>query len=85
MYADINLSVYIPNDDINPARKLRMKKAKEHGAIRVEQWRTDITHIIVDQGIKYNNLLSHLKISELPVSTLFLDNTFVISYLASLV
>ena len=67
--ADYNLSVYIPNDDINPARKLRMKKAKEHGAIRVEQWRTKTTHIVVDKGIKYNNLLSHLELSELPVST----------------
>ncbi|KAI8953748.1 hypothetical protein F4801DRAFT_82575 [Xylaria longipes] len=46
---------YIPNDDVNPARKIRITKAREHGAI----WTRDpsgATHVIVDTGLEYQHI-----------------------------
>ncbi|KAI1750950.1 hypothetical protein F4782DRAFT_507365 [Xylaria castorea] len=46
---------YIPNDDVNPARRIRITKAREHGAI----WTRDsnvATHVIVDTGLEYQHI-----------------------------
>ncbi|KAI0468578.1 hypothetical protein F4859DRAFT_489624 [Xylaria cf. heliscus] len=46
---------YIPNDDLNPARRMRITKAREHGAI----WTQDskiATHVIVDAGLEYHHI-----------------------------
>lgn len=46
---------YIPNDDIAPARRLRINKAREFGA----SWTRDpltATHIIVDKDIAYGDV-----------------------------
>ncbi|GAB0136154.1 hypothetical protein EsDP_00004466 [Epichloe bromicola] len=46
---------YIPNDDIAPARRLRINKAREFGA----SWTRDpltATHIIVDKDIAYSDV-----------------------------
>ena len=50
---------YIPDNDIAPARRLRITKAREHGAT----WtRTPInaTHIVVDKSINYKDISSVL-------------------------
>ncbi|KAI0910616.1 hypothetical protein F4823DRAFT_589573 [Ustulina deusta] len=46
---------YIPNDDINPARRLRITKAREHGATWTQN-STEATHIIVDKGLSYDDI-----------------------------
>lgn len=41
---------YVPDNDINPARKLRIRRAREHGA----EWTrspSKATHVIVDRGL----------------------------------
>ncbi|KAI0817950.1 hypothetical protein GGR55DRAFT_694148 [Xylaria sp. FL0064] len=46
---------YIPNNDISPARRMRITKAREYGAV----WTRDLhcaTHVIVDKDLKYNDL-----------------------------
>ncbi|KAJ3568242.1 hypothetical protein NPX13_g6488 [Xylaria arbuscula] len=46
---------YIPNDDVNPVRRIRITKAREHGAI----WTRDAyiaTHVIVDTGLNYHQI-----------------------------
>lgn len=43
---------YIPNDDINPVRRLRMAKAREYGATRTQSV-SEATHVVVDKHIKY--------------------------------
>ena len=65
---DIRTVVFIPNDDIAPSRRLRIRKARERGAVWVREWRDGITHIIVDRGISYDQVISFLKIASLPVS-----------------
>ncbi|KAI1320240.1 hypothetical protein F5Y16DRAFT_390160 [Xylariaceae sp. FL0255] len=50
---------YIPNDDVNIARRTRITRAREHGA----QWTRDITtatHVIVDKALSHNDITSTL-------------------------
>ncbi len=50
---------YIPNNDIAPARKLRIGKAQEYGA----QWVRDLvlaSHVIVDKHLEYKDIESLL-------------------------
>ncbi|KAH9909005.1 hypothetical protein F4778DRAFT_208313 [Xylariomycetidae sp. FL2044] len=46
---------YIPNNDVNPARRIRIARAREHGAVWVREMR-DATHIIVDKGLSYMDI-----------------------------
>ncbi|KAI2784841.1 hypothetical protein F4815DRAFT_138231 [Daldinia loculata] len=46
---------YIPNDDINPARRLQIGKAREHGATWCRKL-DEATHIIVDKKLTYTDI-----------------------------
>jgi len=46
---------YIPDNDIAPARKLRITRAQEHGAQWVRQL-TAASHVIVDKALKYKDI-----------------------------
>lgn len=63
--------VYLfPNNDISMARRLRLHKIIQLGAAWVTNWREDITHVIFDDDRHtYAQLLRHLKIVSLPVSS----------------
>ncbi|KAI1121617.1 hypothetical protein F5Y10DRAFT_255897 [Nemania abortiva] len=43
---------YIPNDDINPARRMRITKAQEYGATWTKDTR-EPTHVVVDKDLTY--------------------------------
>lgn len=66
---------YIPPDNINPARKLRITKALEHGATWVKEWNRGkgFSHVIVDSNLTYADILKWLKLEKLP-SELILVN-----------
>ena len=42
----------------------------KHGALWAKEWRDGVTHVIADKSLCYNDLITHLKISSLPVSAL---------------
>ncbi|KAK4171847.1 hypothetical protein QBC36DRAFT_382247 [Triangularia setosa] len=46
---------YIPNDDIAPARKLRIAKARDYGAEWVRSLHS-ATHVIVDKHLSYSDI-----------------------------
>lgn len=60
------LFYFFPNNDIAPARRARIRKAMEWGALWVKEWKDGITHVVVDDNLCYNDLLSFLKVSALP-------------------
>lgn len=64
---DEHTTVFIPNNDVAPSRRLRIRKVLERGALWVREWRDGITHVIVDDELKYNQVMSFLKIPSLPV------------------
>ena len=39
----------------------------EFGALRVREWRQDVSHIVVDEHVPYQDVIKFLKISSLPV------------------
>ncbi|KAI1107799.1 hypothetical protein F4804DRAFT_809 [Jackrogersella minutella] len=51
---------YIPNDDINPARRLQITKAREHGATWCREL-ASATHIIVDKKLTYADIERNLQ------------------------
>ena len=57
---------FVPNNDISGARKFRIRKAMEFGAVWVRQWGEHITHVIVDHDVNYEVCLQHLGISAFP-------------------
>jgi hypothetical protein len=60
--------VFIPNDDIAPNRRLRMNKAREYGAVRTESWNRKITHVIVDNGLNFEAVMTVVPLEYFPVS-----------------
>ncbi|KAJ6120079.1 DNA polymerase family X [Penicillium sp. IBT 18751x] len=56
---------FLPNDDIAPSRRLRIQRAREYGAQWAREWTESITHIIVDKGLLYQDLLTHLRVEDL--------------------
>ncbi|KAI9846095.1 MAG: hypothetical protein M1837_004351 [Sclerophora amabilis] len=57
---------FIPNDDIAPARRMRITKAREYGAIWARNLRDGVTHVIADRGLHYQDIIKFLELSSLP-------------------
>ncbi|OHF01039.1 hypothetical protein CORC01_03606 [Colletotrichum orchidophilum] len=51
---------FIPNDDIAPARKIRIRKAQEFGALWTRSLQ-DATHVIVDRRLDWKSIESVLR------------------------
>ena len=67
---------FFPNNDISPARRARIRKAMEWGAIWVKDWKDGITHVIADNSLCYDDLLSFLKIPALPPGISLVDELY---------
>lgn len=65
---------YIPNNDIAPARKLRIGKAQEYGARWVRNL-ADASHTIVDKHLEYKDIESVLG-SEVPDSLVIVNEEY---------
>ncbi|WPG99607.1 DNA polymerase beta-like protein [Acrodontium crateriforme] len=62
-----NLHFYFfPNNDLHPARRMRIAKAIEFGAQWHKDWSSDITHVIVDKMMDFTKLTKFLKVNCLP-------------------
>jgi DNA polymerase IV len=59
---------FIPNNSIAPDRKLRIQRSQEYGASWAQAWSADITHVIVDRGLDYKEVLKVLTPEQLSVS-----------------
>lgn len=62
------LADFFPNNDTHPARRMRITKALEYGALWIKDWAEGITHVIADNSMNYTQLLKYLKLDALPVS-----------------
>ncbi len=59
---------FLPNNDISPARRMRIAKAIEYGAVWAKEWTDEVSHMILDRDLCYNDVLSFLKLDRVPVS-----------------
>lgn len=62
------LPVFFPNNDVSPLRRLRIQRAQEYGALWEKTWGDGVTHVIVDKGLTFQDVLKHLKLDVFPVS-----------------
>lgn len=58
---------FVPNNDISPSRRLRIQRSQEYGASWAQTWSSDVTHVIVDKGLDYKELLKVLTPEQLSV------------------
>ncbi|OJD18833.1 hypothetical protein AJ78_01165 [Emergomyces pasteurianus Ep9510] len=67
---------FIPNDDISPARRMRISKAVEFGASRSSTWNDTVTHVIVDKMISFTDVQKYLKLESLPPSVSLVNDSY---------
>lgn len=67
---------FIPNNDINPARKNRIKKAEQYGAVRALAFDEDVTHVICDSDMTYQGLLKHFKVEDVPETAVYVNENY---------
>ncbi|EEH21115.2 hypothetical protein PABG_03346 [Paracoccidioides brasiliensis Pb03] len=67
---------FIPNDDIAPARRMRINKALEFGASRLLSWNDTVTHVVVDKTISFSDVLKYLKRDALPSSVFLVNESY---------
>jgi DNA polymerase IV len=67
---------YLPNDDIAKARKIRITKAREHGATWTRDMGPHVSHLIVDKKLTYKDALSFFKIPSLPDHIVVVNDTY---------
>ncbi|KAK6363632.1 hypothetical protein TWF730_001056 [Orbilia blumenaviensis] len=57
---------FIKPSEKRPERKMRIEKAKEYGATVVFELSKEVTHIIVDSDLKYQDVLTFLETDSVP-------------------
>ncbi|KAF8534376.1 hypothetical protein BDD12DRAFT_809407 [Trichophaea hybrida] len=71
---------FIPNNLKNPARKLKVQRAHEHGAFCASGLFVDceeaITHIVVDSNFKYTDILKALGLDSIPAHIIVVKDTY---------
>jgi len=67
---------FFPNDDKNPARRMRMTKALEFGATWQKDWNECVTHVVMDKVIDYSLLMRYLKMDRLPDHVVLVSESY---------
>ncbi|KAL3428050.1 DNA polymerase lambda [Phlyctema vagabunda] len=67
---------YIPPNDIALARRLRITKAREHGATWIRELATEVTHIIVDDTLNYQDVMKFLGLDTLPQGVVLVNEKY---------
>ncbi|OQE17198.1 hypothetical protein PENSTE_c021G07664 [Penicillium steckii] len=67
---------FVPNDDIAPARRLRIQRSREYGAQWTRHWGNHITHVIVEKKLKYQDLMDYLKLECFPADIAFVNEDY---------
>ena len=57
---------FFPNNDIAPARRMRINKAIQFGATWQRDWNNDATHVILDKSLGFSALIKYLKLESFP-------------------
>ena len=57
---------FFPNLATHAARKLRIAKAQEYGATWIQDFNDSVTHVVVDKGMNFSEILRFLKLDGLP-------------------
>ncbi|KAE8133157.1 hypothetical protein BDV38DRAFT_287018 [Aspergillus pseudotamarii] len=67
---------FFPNSDVSPLRRLRIQRAQEYGALWARNWSDSVTHVIVDKGLTFQEVLRHLCLKTFPSNIALLDESY---------
>ena len=67
---------FFPNTETHPARKMRIAKAVEFGAIWQKDFNDGVSHVIVDKAMDYSLLLKFLKRDKLPADVTVVSENY---------
>ncbi|KAK5009930.1 hypothetical protein LTR60_005076 [Cryomyces antarcticus] len=67
---------FFPNNDVHPARRMRITKALEYGALWIKEWVPGVTHVIVDRSMTYSHVTGFLKLASLPPDVIVVDECY---------
>ncbi|PIB01141.1 DNA polymerase lambda [Cercospora beticola] len=67
---------FFPNNDSAPARRMRITKAREYGAVWHQTWGKDITHVVVDKSMTFDDLKKWLKVDSIPQSVIVVNDVY---------
>ncbi|KAJ5160352.1 uncharacterized protein N7482_007356 [Penicillium canariense] len=67
---------FFPNNDASPSRRLRIQRAREYGAHWTIDWTENVTHVIVDKGLRYQDLIKYLKLESLPGNVALVNESY---------
>ncbi|KAB8255107.1 hypothetical protein BDV32DRAFT_142310 [Aspergillus pseudonomiae] len=67
---------FFPNSDVSPLRRLRIQRAQEYGALWARTWGDNVTHVIVDKGLTFQEVLRHLGLETFPPNIALLDESY---------
>lgn len=61
---------------MSPVRRLRIQRAQEYGAFWARSWDKNVTHVIVDKGLKYEDVLRHMELDIFPATIALVDEGY---------
>jgi DNA polymerase IV len=69
---------FFPNSRTNRARALRIDKATQYGATFCPQWSSKVTHIIMDDGMQYEEFMKyHKDLVSVPENVILINGRYV--------
>ncbi|PYH88687.1 putative DNA polymerase POL4 [Aspergillus ellipticus CBS 707.79] len=67
---------FFPNNDVSPLRRLRIQRAQDYGASWERTWGNNVTHVIVDKGLTFQDVLKHLGQETFPASIALVNESY---------
>ncbi|KAL5341845.1 hypothetical protein BJX70DRAFT_358103 [Aspergillus crustosus] len=67
---------FFPNNDSNPLRRLRIQRSQEYGASWARTWADSITHVIVDKGMGFEEMMKYLKLETIPPNVALVNDDY---------
>lgn len=69
--------LFVPNNDFCGTRRYRIKLAREYGAVWSKFYEPDVTHIIVDEPLAFDDVTRILDLPSRPENTIIVNENFV--------
>lgn len=75
---------YVPPDDKSQLRRIRINRARKFGATWTKELTPDTTHIVVDKGLTFTDVMTFLKLATLPSNIIMVSEDYPIDSINSM-
>ncbi|RAL11444.1 DNA-directed DNA polymerase IV [Aspergillus homomorphus CBS 101889] len=69
-------AVFFPNNSASSLRRLRIQRAQDYGASAADTWGDHVTHLIVDKGLTFHDVMKHLHLETFPPQVALVDESY---------